>query len=506
MVALARTAFAGGGVRRGPSSRAFAARYENAQFGDQQTRQWWMADYFSPKAANNYQVRRILRMRSRQEVSNNPYLFGICLDNANDLIGTGPTLKLNTPSTKYNREVESAFAEWWAEVDGIDKVRTCKLARTIDGEGFLVLRTVEDMEDPVKLYPCDLEADQVTTPQPGNLADWWVDGMTLHKVTGKPTHYHVLRHHPGDFYFPDFNPLSVDKYPARYVIHWFPKFRPGQVRGVPIFTPSLDLFIELRDFRRAVLEAANTAARHAAVLKSSGTNGTPADPSDEEEGWANWEAIPIERGVQVVLPAGFEMQQFKPEHPTTSYEMFQTICLGEACRPLGYPLVSALGSSQKFNFSSSRLDLLNYRSGLTVERGRCEFVVLDPLFKAWYEEAVLVGRIRPYDGLTKVPPHVWHWPGWEPLDPIAEAQADQIRQAAGQDTYQGFWGRRGFDWRDVMAQQAEERKLMKQLDLVFGEPLKKSVTETRDERDDPVKARKFGKGDSAVEREIFNAV
>jgi capsid protein len=65
----------------------------------------------------------------------------------------------------------------------------------------------------------------------------------------------VLRHHPGDFYFPDFNPLAVDKVHARHVIHWFPKFRPGQVRGVPVFTPSLDLFAELRAFRRAVLGA-----------------------------------------------------------------------------------------------------------------------------------------------------------------------------------------------------------------------------------------------------------
>jgi capsid protein len=45
--------------------------------------------------------------------------------------------------------------------------------------------------------------------------------------------------------------MSFDTVRARFVIHWFPKFRPGQVRGVPVFTSSLDMFAELRAFRKA---------------------------------------------------------------------------------------------------------------------------------------------------------------------------------------------------------------------------------------------------------------
>src|SRR6185312_10088467 len=123
----------------------------------------------SAKDANNFMVRRQLRMRSRYEVSNNPYLFGVCNSNADDLIGTGPTLQVMTKDEAYNREVQAAWSEWCAEVDLAEKLRTQKLAKTVDGEGFLVLKTVEDLEQPIKLYPCDVEADQVTTPAPGNL-------------------------------------------------------------------------------------------------------------------------------------------------------------------------------------------------------------------------------------------------------------------------------------------------------------------------------------------------
>jgi hypothetical protein len=155
----------------GQSVDVIRARYDNALTHDENKRNWWGADYLSAKSANSFQVRRQLRIRSRYEVSNNPYLFGICNNNADDLIDTGPTLQVTTPDAAYNREVERAWAEWCAEVELVEKLRTCKLAKTVDGEGFLVLKTVEDLEHPVKLYPCDVEADQVTTPAPANLAD-----------------------------------------------------------------------------------------------------------------------------------------------------------------------------------------------------------------------------------------------------------------------------------------------------------------------------------------------
>jgi hypothetical protein len=219
---------------------------------DENKRNWWGADYLSAKSANSFGVRRQLRNRSRYEVSNNPYLFGVVNNNADDLIGDRPDAPGHHPGRGVQPRGRAGVGRLVRRGRPAEKLRTWKLAKTVDGEGFLVLKTVEDLEHPVKLYPCDVEADQVTTPAPANLTELWVDGLTLHPVTGRPTHYHVLRHHPGDFFFPDLNPLaSTGSRPAR--VHWFPKFRPGQVRGVPVFTPSLDLFAELRAFRRAVL-------------------------------------------------------------------------------------------------------------------------------------------------------------------------------------------------------------------------------------------------------------
>lgn len=464
---------------RSVAEQQIKARYDNAQTTDDNQRNWWMSDYLSAKSANNFQVRRQLRLRSRYEVSNNPYLFGVCTSNADDLINTGPTLQCQRKSTKENQQIETAWNEWAEEVDLREKLRTLKLARTVDGEGFLVLKTVNDLEHSVKLYPCDIESDQVTTYAPKNLAELWVDGLILHPVTMRPVAFTILKSHPGDYFFPNLNPMELERIKAKYVVHWFIKFRPGQVRGVPAFTPALDLFNELRSFRKAVLAKMQIAANLTAVLESE----APAD--DDSQTAAPFDKIPIDRGVMTTVPGGSKLHQYDTGEAGTTYEMFQEKCLGEACRPLNYPLNLALGTSQKFNFSSARLDHINYRNSLDVERADCDHVVLDHLFRTWLDEAIMVKDLLPR-GINRMAdvPHEWHWPGYAPLDPLIDANADHARISNGTMTWAQFWSKRGYDWRDMMAQQEEERKEIEKLGLQFGEPVKPSRTERIEETGD----------------------
>ena len=468
------------------------ARYENATTTPDNARSWSWVDYYSAKSANDYATRRTLRTRSRHELVNNPFLFGVCNSNADDLIDTGPTLQVLTPDAAYNRAVERSWSEWWTEVGGVEKLRTQKLAKTVDGEGFLVLRTVEDLEHAVKLYPCETEADQVTSPAPGMLGDFYLDGVAHHRVTGRPISYTVLKTHPGDFFFPGFNPLAADVIPARHVIHWFPKFRPGVIRGIPVFTSSLDLFAELRAFRKAVLKNAQIAASFTAMMTQNPTTGA-VDDEDEDAEYQAFKRVPIDPGMLTSLPPGAAVTGFDARQPQTTYEMFQSRCLAEACRPLCYPLNLALGTSKDSNFSSAKLDHNNYRSSLRIERDGCNVAVLGRIFREWHAEAVLCGAVPfpPSGGLTP-PDHEWHWPGFEPLDPVVDATAEHDRLAHGTLTYREFWARRGYDWRDVMAQQAAEREELERLDLTFGDPVTRSVSETTDEEEPDTAAARRG--------------
>ncbi len=458
-------------VRTATPAQQFRARYDSALTTDDNTRNWWATDFLSAKAANSYQVRRTLRMRSRYELSNNPYLFGICNSNADDLIDTGPTLQVTTPNAAFNRQVESAWNEWALEVGLVEKIRTCKLAKTVDGEGFLVLKTVNDLYNSVKLYPVDVEADQVTTPQASTTAAYWVDGVTLHRVTGRPVSYNVLRYHPGDYFFPDMNPYKVDKVRAKHCIHWFGKFRPGQVRGIPVFTPSLDLFAELRSFRKATVKKVNISAQITGVLETDGP--ADIDANGNETNPEAWDHIPIEMGMLTTLANKQTLKQFESGTPNAQYKEFTYLCVGEACRPLSYPVGAAMGTSQDFNFSSAKLDRVDYRNSLRVERAQCETTVLEPLFAAWFEEAAMVPKLLPNGVRLAEIPHEWHWPGFASLDPSVDTKSDLDQIAGGTLTLQQFWASRGKDWRAMIVQLTAERDAIEAAGLEFGELLKR---------------------------------
>src|ERR1022692_3455125 len=115
---------------------------------------------------------------------------------------------------------------------------------------------------------------------------------------------------------------------------------------------------------------------------------------------------------------------------------------------------------------------------------------MNRLFAAWLEEGILVSRAggradalipSGIDSVADVP-HEWHWPGYKPLDPKTDAAADHDRLSHGTLTWQQFWASRGYDWRQVLAQQAAEKNEIDRLGIVFGDPLKK--TETIDETSD----------------------
>jgi hypothetical protein len=87
-------------------------------------------------------------MRSRYEVANNPFLFGVVQQQRRRPDRHRPHAPGPHGDAAYNRAVEASWREWCAEVGLVEKLKTAKLAKSVDGEGFLVLKTVEDLEHP----------------------------------------------------------------------------------------------------------------------------------------------------------------------------------------------------------------------------------------------------------------------------------------------------------------------------------------------------------------------
>ena len=281
-----------------------AARYDAATTTPDNVRHWAAADGLSANVANNPDVRRTLRNRSRYEIANNSYARGITLTLANDVVGTGPRLQMLSANPDANRIVEQEFFAWADEIGLAEKLRTMRLARIGDGESFVLLTSNPAVQSPVKLDLRLIEAEQVSSPRFEQDSIGYVDGIQFDSH-GNPVSFDVLREHPGDQSFSI--GIEFDSIPASGMVHYFRCDRPGQVRGIPDITPALPLFAQLRRFTLAVLSAAETAADFAGILYTDAPANGEADLAEP------FEPIELEKRMLLTMPGGWKMAQMHAE-------------------------------------------------------------------------------------------------------------------------------------------------------------------------------------------------
>lgn len=442
------------------------AKYDAAQTNYDNQRHWAAADDLSARSANSAQVRRQLRKRSRYEIANNSYARGIISTLASYTIGSGPTPGLTYLGSELEREEVSALAsqvqrlfyEWWTEADIPTKLSTAAVAVPQDGEAFFTKFTSLNpfWRSPVRLNIRLLEADHFETDSV--IAQLGVDeSATELDANGEVMAYYVLPNHPGDLFAPF---QTAQRISARDVYHLFRVDRPGQLRGIPWLTPSLGIFAQLRRFVLATLTAAETAADHAAVLEQMAA-------SDDEDQAEPWERMEIERGAMVTLPAGAKLSQFKAEHPNATFEQFVTSMIREAARCVDMPAVLAIDAS-KYNYASGRLDLQAFWRTRNAERVLIyERQMLDPLYRDWLDEALLIPGFLPAAFIETVQDWapLWRWSEAEHVDRSKEATGQATELANHTTTLAREYARRGQDWQTEIRQRAFELQLMQELGL-----------------------------------------
>jgi lambda family phage portal protein len=400
-----------------------------------------------------------MRNRARYERANNSYLAGISATLANDLIGTGPRLQLNSGDVEADRLAERLFFDWSWQVDLATKLRTMREAIVVDGEAFAMMISNPRLPG-VQLDLRLVEAEMVATPVQSVTPSVTVDGSIVDGLefdaSGNVLAYQVLSYHPGANYH--VNALNYQRVPAAQMIHWFRPIRPGQHRGVPEVAPALKLFAQLRRYTEAVVAAAETAADFAGFLRTN----SPAAEVDEVEAFAE---MPIEKRTMVTLPDGWTFEQLKAEQPTTQFPAFVRQLLGELGRCLQLPFNVAALDSSSYNYASGRMDHQVYATTQRVMRDDLERRMLDRLLAAWVNEATLAGLLP-----EGIPPFSewdwsWQWDGKEHVDPAKEANAAETRLRTHTTTLASEYAKAGKQWDVELRQRAAEVALMKELGL-----------------------------------------
>ena len=220
--------------------------YDAARSGNDLDRYWQNADAYDADSANRREVREKLVQRSRYEMANNGISDGVGQTYATDLIGTGPQLRMQTNSNGFNQLVEREFYLWTKAIQFRRKLWCKAHAKHTDGESFGIQRINPKVNHRVKLDITLHETEQCQTPFPPIGDPTYIDGIKFDEF-GNVVWFNFLRHHPGKT-----NNLRIDPQPMRVeanrVLHWYKLRRPGQHRGVPECSSTLNLGAA---FRRA---------------------------------------------------------------------------------------------------------------------------------------------------------------------------------------------------------------------------------------------------------------
>jgi capsid protein len=449
--------------------RKIAATYDAAGSSDEFKNYWAPADALDADSANSFAVRHTLVKRSRYDIANNGYSDGIAQTYSTDLIGIGPTLRMQTGSEGFNSMVELAWYQWTKEIQFRRKLWCLAHAKHQDGEGFGVLRRNGNLKHRVKLDWVLHETEQCQSPWLPYGEAGRIDGLKFDEF-GNPDWYEFVAYHPGS----NLTGLNAfgksEKIPAKYVTHWFKLRRPGQHRGIPECASTLNLGASARRWREATVAAAENIADFSLFIK------TQFEP-EEMDSVSAMSTLDIQKRMMTALPAGYDAFQPKAEQPTANHAEFSKSLINEQARPKSMPYNKAACDSSSYNYASGRLDHQTYYGHLDVDREDCNDCVLDPLFSVWFDQAVMVygwlgGNPDAISDAAKA--HIWDWPKHQVADIGTEADAADKKLKNGSSSIAAEHIAAGMDPEDELQKEADfygiDIQKMKQIKLLQNMP------------------------------------
>jgi len=426
---------------------------------------WRGADLLSPDKLNNALTRSILRSQARYEYNNNPWLFGLVNQVADDIIGTGARLQIEKESVVNTAQIERDFQKWVEEVKLTDILKNVKRAVARDGEAFIMLTTRNANKTKVKLFPLLFACDRVTTPINANVNDTNnIDGVFIDNF-GVPLYYTVARQNPTE--------TAVEKWDeikAEYIIHFFNANYAEQHRGVPEFSSCLNDIGLLRRYTKAMLDKMENASNICGVLT----------PKDSLEAQIEQPIKPVESFKKftlpsrafVSLPLGYDLKQFELGNPTDSQQQFALSVKIDCARCLLATRNVVTGDSSNYNYASGRLDFQSYYRAINDIRHKMEEEILNKIFGLWYAEYTNYNN-------QDVPAHSWYWDGFAHVDPVKESRSETMDMANGSKTLMDVCAEHGKDWQIQVNNRLEVEKYEREQREKLGLPTLEEVAAAR---------------------------
>lgn len=422
----------------------------------------------------------LLRSRSRDLVRNDPIASGAINTVTTNVVGSGLTLQCSIDAVLLGMSTEES-AEWqanterefklWAESKNCDITRTQNFAGLQDlasrsalenGDSFSLLPMVAVKDWPYKTRVQLVESDRICNKKDQRDSDRLAGGIAIDKY-GAPEFLHVLKSHPGGL-----NTNKKQWSEVRFfgkntgrvnVVHYFDRRRIGQLRGVPYLAPVIEPLKQLRRYTDAELMAAVISGFFTVFIKSE-AGADSLIGNDEIQGKSR--EYELGHGTIIEGNAGDSVETIDAGRPNKEFSPFVDAIMMQVGVALELPK-EVLAKVFLSSYSAARAALLDAWKFFSKRRRLLATNFCQPIYEAWLEEAVSLGRVHAPGFFTD--PLIrkaycgalWHGDGPGAIDPLKEANAIDKRLSINLTSLaEEKAGYDGGDWEQTVKQRKKE--------------------------------------------------
>jgi lambda family phage portal protein len=365
----------------------------------------------------------------------------------------------------------------------------------MNGDSFALLPMKDHPGQPYSLRVRLIEADRVCSPDNfDRMLPCEVQGHRVYQIVqgietdedGMVVAYWICNRHPLASLANQPGALEWTRVEAYgetgrpNVLHIMNRERAGQRRGVPVLAPVLESLKQLGRYTDAEITAAVISAMFTVFIKSATVqDGKPIGemiPPDQLIDSQDQSSIELAPGAVVALNPGEEVQFADPKHPNSGYDAFFNAMIKEIGAALEIPPEVILKQFTQ-NFSSARGSLNEFWRTCGMQRDWFSDDFCQPIYEAWFAEAVARGRIDAPGFFTDPARRKaytdakWNGPSRTALNPSQEVEAAVKRVDAGFSTAEEETAQlTGGDYNRNIRKRVVEAKRKREVDQINEPP------------------------------------
>ena len=296
--------------------------------------------------------------------------------------------------------------------------------------------------------------------------------------------YHFLTQHPGESISAGTRTMR-EVVNAKDVIHPFISERVNQIRGIPWIHAAMWRLQMIGGYEEAELVSSRASSAKMGFYYT--PDGDPPPGTDDESEDHKGEFVnDAEPGTFEILPKGYDVKEYDPQHPNSSFKDFMKAVLRGISSGINVSYPSLANDLEGVNFSSIRQAVLDDRDAWRCLQDWFSEQVLQPIYEEWLLMALTSNQIDlPARKIEQFIYPRWKARGWSWVDPLKEVKANIEAIDKGLKSRQDVMIENGRDLDDTFNELAEEQSLAAKLgisiDKVVTNGNDNDITQDKDE-------------------------